>query len=190
MNKIFSWAKAHPAATAAIVLIGGVIFYLILRGQGSGATSGVAQLAQTQAATQAQTDQLNAQLSAQTQQTQAQLQAQEIQASTQAQAQQDTIAGQVISEQLSLQPQLQGQELQAELLKEQLANQSELQASLTPLEQQALNISKMGNRATTGQNELALLLQEGGSVVVPPPNPGAGFTLNIPGVGGLGVTGL
>lgn len=193
MNKFFAWAKEHPAATAAIVLIGGVVFYLIFRGSGSSSGSGVAQLAQTQAAATSQANQLNAQLQAQTEQTQAQLAAQQLQVQAQAQAQQDTIAGQVIGEQLSLQPQLQGQQLQAELLNEQLANQYALASSLGPLAQQ--QIGKGGSLETAGLNELGLLLGQGavGGLNNLPGGTGhtsTGFTLNIPNVGGFGVSGL
>ena len=193
MGKITAWAKEHPAMAGAVALVAGVIFYMIFKGGGGSGGGGVAQLAQTQAAAQAQANQTNAQLSAQTEQVQAQLTAQEINAQAQTQAQQDQIAGQVIGEQLSLSPQLQGQQLQYQLLQEQITNQNNLATQLAPM---AVNqIGKGGSLETAGLNELALL--EGQQMQGLSNLPGGaghsyqpGFSLSIPGFGSGSVSGL
>ena len=188
MNVNLEWIKKHPYAAAGGALALLVIFVLILRrGGSSGSSLGSAIAAQNQG--QLSMAQLNAQLSAQQDQTNAQLSAEELSAQAQEQEQQTSVVGQLAGTILPMQE-------ESSLYEEELAAQQHEQQSLMPLEQEALDISKQGNRAQTGQNLLALLLSEespypasfAGSLPVQGANtkPG-GFSLGIPGLGSLGL---
>lgn len=176
----------YVAAAGAIALF--LIIYLVMRNSSSSNGGGLAGAIASQNQGQLQMAQLNAQLSAQSEQTQAQLASQEFAAQTSAQEQQNQLAAQLAG---TLIP----QQLQSTLYAQELAAQAAQQHDLIPLEQRALEISTGGNRATTGQNELALLLGEGGAVVTPAAQPSAlnsflnGLGKGVSGVG-AGLFGL
>lgn len=176
------WLKKHKYAAVAGAVVLLVLLVVMFRRNSSG-SSGLVGAITSQNQGQLQMAQLNAQLSAQSEQTQAQLAAQEFGAQTQLQEQQTQLAGQVAGTILPIQ-------FQSQLYEEELKAAEVHQQDILPLEQQALAISKQGNRAQTGQNLLALL--EG----IPStglPVQGAGTTspsalgLNIPGLGSVGL---
>lgn len=181
------WIKKHKYAAAAGAVAALLIFFLILRrSSGGGGSLGSAIAAQNQG--QLQMAQLNAQLGAQSEQTQAQLAAEEFSAQTQQQEQQNQLVGNLAGTLLPIQ-------FESQLYQQELTAQMHQQDTLLPLEQEALNISKQGNRAQTGQNELALLLSEisggPGGFAAGLPVQGAstkpsGFNLTTP-FGGLGL---
>lgn len=176
------WLKKHKGAAIA----GGIglllVLYLLFRNSAS-SSSGLSSAISAQNQGQLQLAQANAQLNAQSEQTQAELAASEYSTQAQEKESQNQEVGDLVGTLLPEQFQtgLEGQELEAEEAE---------QSNLIPLEGEALDISKMGNRATTGQNELALLLGEGGSVFAPTPSPSTGVSLSIPGLANLGLFGL
>jgi hypothetical protein len=186
-----SWIKEHKGIVAGVVLGAVLLIYIAKKSGGSSSDSGVAGALQSQQAGQLQMAQLNAQLSAQGQQTQAQLEAEQISTNAQSQSSQDQAAEQIA---------LYG--LQGSLYNNQLNAEVSEQQSLEPLEQQILSVSPSslyGHTAEqqTLENELALLLTRGQVAGNLPATyapgsggSGSGFTLNIPGLGNLGVGGL
>jgi hypothetical protein len=190
-----AWIKEHKFVVAGIILGGFVLIYFVKKNNAN-SSSGVAGVLAQQNAGQLQMAQLNAQLSAQGQQTQAQLESQQISAQTQQQQEQDQVASQIA---------LYG--LQGSLEEKALVAQQAQQSSLLPLEQELINYSGSGKLSghpqvqQTIENELALLLAEGGggnpsflggAGGLPPIQPGSGGGLNltIPGLGSLGYGGL
>ena len=166
MNHLGEWIKAHKVEAAGIGVAILIVLYLLFRSSSSSSngisgalqaqSAAQASAAQYAAQTQAAQIQANAQVSAQN----AQLAATQSQNNAQLQAQQDYIAGQIISQQL-------GYQYQNNLVNAQLGAQEKIAQQNLPLEQQALQISTMGNRAQTGQNELALLEAQTGSMLNP-----------------------
>jgi len=199
MHFNFEYIKKHPAIAGAIVVGVLIVVYLLVRSKGS--TSGVGGILAQVNAGQLQMAQLNAQLSAQGEQTQAQLQAQEIAANAQVQQQENQIAGSLVNSQL-----VYGN--QAKIVQEELASHTAIFQSLLPQIENLLNRPGLqGHQALqeTTLQELELLLAEGAGPLSNPsflaasgslPNinatPGgtAGFNINIPGVGSVGVGGL
>jgi hypothetical protein len=181
-----AWIKEHKAIVAGVVLVTIGIIYLAKK-SGSSSSSGVAGVLQSQQQGQLQMAQLNAQLSAQGDQTNAQLEAQQISANAQTQHDHDTAAAQIA---------LYG--LQGHLYEDALAAQVSEQQSLLPLETSLINTKGLSGHTglqQTIQNELALLLTRGSAAgslpsVAGSGGSGVGFTLNIPGLGSLGVGGL
>ncbi len=183
------WIKKHKYAAAGGAIALFLIIYLVMRSRSSAGSGGLAGAIASQNQGQLQMAQLNAQLSAQSEQTQAQLASQEFAAQTGAQAQQDQLVAQLAG---TLIP----QQLQSQLYAQELTAQAAQQHELLPLEQQALQISTQGNRAQTGQNELALLLAENnpslafgasGLPVQGANTKPSSFNLGIPGIATLGL---
>jgi hypothetical protein len=185
-----AWIKEHKGIVAGVVLGAILLIYIAKRSGGTSASSGVAGALQAQQAGQLQMAQLNAQLSAQGNQTQAQLEAEQISTNAQQQSTQDQSAEQIA---------LYG--LQGHLYEDQLNAQVSEQQSLLPLEEKILSVnpsSLYGHTAEqqTLENELALLLTRGSvagnlpATYAPGSGGSAGFTLNIPGLGNLGVGGI
>jgi len=180
-----AWVKEHKAAVAGIVLGALVLIYLARRGGSS--SSGVAGVLQSAQAGQLQMAQLNAQLSAQGDQTNAQLEAAQIAANAQIEHDRDAAAGQIA---------LYG--LQGHLYEDALKAQEAEQTALLPLETHLIDTKGLAGRPNlqqTIENELALLLTQGKAAGSLPSSiggssPGAGFSLSIPGIGGLSVGGL
>jgi hypothetical protein len=171
------WFKKHPYAAGAAILAGLVVIYLIFRQSSSSSGGGLASLAAGQEQGQLQLAQLNEQASAQEQATQAQLASESYAAQVQETEQQNQEVGGLAETIIPAQ-------LESELYKQELEKQSEEQTALMPLEKQALQISTQGNRAQTGQNELAILLASEGEFANPAFLSGAG---GLP-VQGLGTT--
>lgn len=184
-----AWIKQHKAAVAGIVLGALVLIYLVSK-RSSSAGSGVAGVLQSAQQGQLQMAQLNAQLSAQGDQTNAQLEATQISANAQNQHDQDQAASSIA---------LYG--LQGHLYEDAINAQEAQNAALLPLEQSIIKESTPGalagrpNVQQTLENELALLLTRGSASGSLPSSIGGGstntgFSLSIPGIGGLSVGGL
>lgn len=176
------WLKKHPYAAAGGGLALLVIFVLIIHRSSSSSSNSLGSTITAQNQGQLQMAQLNAQLSSQSEQTQAQLAAQEYATQAQQQEQQTALVGSLASTVIPMQ-------INSQLYQQELAAQEAHQAEIMPLEEQALTISTMGNRAQTGQNLLALLE---GMPSTSLPVQGAGttspssFGFAIPGLGQLG----
>jgi hypothetical protein len=175
------WLKKHKGAAIGGGLALLLIVYLLFRNSSS-SSGGLGSAIAQQNAGQEQMAELNAQESAQTEQTQAQLAAQEYETQAGEQEEQDQTVG-------SLAAQLIPEQLAANLQGEELTAQESEEENLLPLEENALSISTQGNRATTGQNELALLLGEGGDLQAGNPQIPTGISISTP-WGGLGLSGL
>jgi len=185
--------KKHKAVTGAIVVGALVIVYMIHKSGSSSSSGGVAGVLAQQQQGQLQMAQLNAQLSAQGDQTQAQLQAEQIAAGTQQTQAQDQIAGQIVAAQLGYN----SQNTQAE---EYFNAVQQRQAQLLPLESTLSNMLSSGNLAgheaeqQSILNALELFLSGGSASGLPPvyspQGSNTGFSLNIPGLGSLGLSGL
>lgn len=197
MNKALEFVKKHPYGVAGGVIAVLVVFYLISR-QSSSQQSGFASAIAAQQAGQQQTAQLNAQLSAQAQQTQSQLSLAEYQTAAQQQMSQDQLAAGLAGTIIPT-------AYQAQYAQEQLAQQSNYQSSLLPLEQQALALSSSAGHPREiqiGGEELALLLGAGqyspsyvssaaglSPVYMPHGSTPTGGTLSVPGVFSAGFFG-
>jgi hypothetical protein len=143
------WVKKHPYVVAGGVLAVLVVLYLVSRNSSSG--GGFAGALAAQSANQANAAQINAQLSAQSEQTQAQLASEAYSVQAQNQQQQNALVGSIAETVLPIQ-------YESSLYEQEIAAAAAEQKTLAPYIGQALNISTQGNRAQTGQNELALLL--------------------------------
>ena len=189
-----AWIKQHKAIVAGIVLGGLVLIYLAKRSS-VGSSSGAGNFLAAQQQGQLQMAQLNAQLSAQGDATHSQLESQLIAYNAEQQHSQDQIAGEIA---------LYG--LQHKLQSESIAASEAERAALLPSIKKLLDFSASGKLAghnleqQTITNELALLLASGGysnpnSIAgsLPPvtqSGQSAGFNINIPGIGSLGVGGI
>lgn len=172
------WLKKHKAAAigGGVALL--VVIYLLFRNNAnSGSSLGSAIAQQNQG--QLQMAELNAQESASSTQAQAQLAASEYSTQAQEQEAQDQTVGSLASE-------IVPQQLESGIYAQEIAAQEQEQESLIPLENEALSISKQGNRAVTGVNELGLLLGEGS---IPSFNSEAGVNAQQPNPLNLLITG-
>lgn len=151
MAKFSAWVKAHPYGAGAIVIVGGLLLYKLLKsGSASSGGGSIGQVAQVEAAQQA------AALQAQTQGYAASVQAQ---AQTNAQqAQLDAIQAQVQGQQnintTNVAGAIVGQELQTQLYKDALDAHTQQQQQFDQLAQDA--IGKTGAHTNIALNELAL----------------------------------
>jgi hypothetical protein len=134
---IGSWIKEHKAATAAIVIGGVGILYLLSSGSGGSGGSGdsASQIAELNANAQAQ------QASVQAQQNEAQIQAnaQTEQTEASVQANQDTIAGQVAETAIAAQSTNYGTGVQGDILEDLINTGEQEQVSQNQLSGEALN---------------------------------------------------
>lgn len=139
------WFKKHPAAAGAAILVGLLVVFVLFRKGGSSGSS-FASIAANQQAGDLQLAELNAQQSAQSDQINAQVGLSEYQTEAQLQSSRDQLAASVVSGALPYQVSAQRQQ------------------QLLPLEAEALKISTEKNFSQLGEEELAALLGEGGTV--------------------------
>lgn len=183
------WLKKHKLAAGGAILVGLLVIFFLFRQSGSSSSSGLSSLAANQEQGQLQLAELNAQASSQQSQLNTQLSASEFQTQAQEQESQDQLAAEVASQAIPYQ-------FEAPIYQQELTNQAAEQSALLPLESQLINFSTSGGgRSSFGLEENELLSLFGaGEGTLPnltaspnPPSSSTGVTLNIPGLGNLGV---
>lgn len=169
MNKLGEWIHSHPYLTGLLVIVGGLILYELSKtGGSSSGGSAIGQIAQAQTAQQVASLQAQAQAYSVQAQAQAQVAAQQAQlqaAQDQYQAQENIVTTQTAG-------QVAGEGIQAQVYKDLIDAGLQETQSNNALAGQALNdqysavnnaieLTKMGNRGNIGANELALILGQG-----------------------------
>jgi hypothetical protein len=135
---IGAWVKEHKAATAAIVIGGVGVLYLLTRG-GGGSSGGSADAASQIAELNANAQQVDAQVQAQQNEAQIQANAANEQVQASVQANQDTIAGQVAETAIAAQAQDYGEGVQGQVFNELISTGEQEQIAQDQLTGTALN---------------------------------------------------